>query len=112
MRMSFRYLLATLIISALAGLFHPGRSLAQSGYSAPEWEKILTAARKEGRVVVYFSGSVATIQRITDAFKKKYPDIAADYQRASTGQALPRLEQERLNKLDGGDVWISGELLW
>lgn len=104
--------------AAIAGLTSfmclalPSLSSAQGGHSPADWDRIVAAARKEGRVMMYTSGAIATAQRALEAFRKKYPGIGADFQRGSVIQTMPRLEQERLYGLDGGDVLTSAESLW
>jgi iron(III) transport system substrate-binding protein len=88
-------------------LLYSAASLAQA--TAPEWSKVLAAARKEGKVVFYTSLPPAGFDRVVAGWKKAYPDIPMEATRGVTAQLLPRFENERASGSDGGDVWLTAE---
>lgn len=79
---------------------------------SPDWAKIVAAAKKEGKVTVYSAQPPEALASIVNGFKKAYPDIAVETLRGPSSQVFPRVEQERASGLDGGDVWITTELVW
>ena len=59
-----------------------------------EIAKLYAAAKKEGEVVLYSDQSVELIQKLGDAFKKKFPGIDFDFFRGDTTQIMQRYESE------------------
>lgn len=102
---------AALAIGTLAPVAH-----AQSNPRAvapSEWAKILDAARKEGKVVVYTTTAPAVHARIKADFDKAYPGIVMESVRLVGAQINTKIEQERqVGNVDGGDTIITSELLW
>ena len=78
----------------------------------PEWDQVVAAARKEGRVTLYTSQFTPVVTRFQEAWKKAYPDITLETIRVPTGPLISRIEQERTTGADGCDVFISPETLW
>jgi iron(III) transport system substrate-binding protein len=83
-------------------------ALAQSG----NWNDVVAAAKKEGRVVIYGAAAPETMQRVAAGFRKAYPDIAIEAQRGSSGPMLTKVDQERNTNADGADVFLSTETSW
>src|ERR687896_674853 len=79
------------LLSPLANFF--GISLV-SAAAAPEWEKILAAARKEGKVVVAIPLGEA-YPRVIAAFQKAHPDIKAEPFSIHTRDFMSRYRKER-----------------
>jgi hypothetical protein len=80
------------------GLLNPlanfsGVSLV-SAAAAPEWEKTLAAARKEGKVVVAIPLGEA-YPRVIAAFQKAYPDIKPEPFSIHTRDFMSRYRKER-----------------
>jgi iron(III) transport system substrate-binding protein len=65
-----------------------------SAAAAPEWEKTLAAARKEGKVVVAIPLGEA-YPRVIAAFQKAYPDIKAEPFSIHTRDFMSRYRKER-----------------
>lgn len=62
--------------------------------------------------MVYASGENEVQERIGECFMEAYPDIEYEYVRGTTGEMMPRIEQERQSGSDGGDVWIGTDPGW
>ena len=92
-----------------AGLLAAGSASAQP---APTWDRILDAARKEGKVVLYTNTVPPVSQRIAADFAKAYPDIKIEFTRLVGAQMNTTLTQERQSAVDGGDVVLTNETLW
>jgi iron(III) transport system substrate-binding protein len=74
-----------------------GVALAQpsrSGWQS-EWEQVLTAARKEARVVVMGPPGADARQALTTAFQKSFPGIEVEYNGAPGAKTAPRILAER-----------------
>ena len=102
--------LAATIGAALIGLaaWPPTAAQAQSG----DWNSIVAAARKEGKLLYYTGQPTPAANRITAGFKKHYPDIAVEVVRGPSGEVLAKVDQERASGIDGADVFLSTEVSW
>lgn len=76
------------------------------------WARVVAAAKKEGRVVLYSGLTISVTTRIAEGFKKAYPDIPIEFVRATSGALLARIEQEKVSSVDGADVWFTSEVKW
>lgn len=97
--------LAALSVLALAT---PSPAWAQAG----DWNGIVAAARKEGKVLFYTGQPVPVANRIVTGFKKAYPDIAVEVVRGPSGEVLAKVDQERAAGIDGADLFASTEVAW
>jgi len=72
------------------------------------WDKTLSAAKKDGRVVVWGPPGELIREAMTKNFQQAHPDIAVEYSGARGGEQAVRIKAER----DGGvytvDVLLSG----
>lgn len=100
--------LAAAVLLGFGGAIAGGAAFAQSA----EWNKVLTAAKKEGSVILYTAQVVPVIERIAVGFRKTYPDIKLEFNRGASGPLLSKIEQERGNNLDGADMFVSTEIAW
>jgi iron(III) transport system substrate-binding protein len=82
------------------------------GYNAGEWQKIVAAAQKEGRVTLYYVSTQPVVDRIKAAFARQYPNIQLDMLRLVGTELVGKLDQERATGADGGDVAITPETQW
>jgi len=98
---------ASLLLAGGAVLV-PALAQAQSA----NWNDVVAAARKEGRVVLYGAAAPDALQRVAAGFKKAHPEIAVEWQRGSSGPLLTKIDQERGAKADGADVFMSTETAW
>ncbi len=108
-----RGLAVTATVVALA--FTPALAQAQSrarAVSAAEWTKIVEAARKEGKVVVFTTTAPAVHARIKADFDKAFPGIEMEPVRLVGAQINTKVEQERAAGNIDGDAFITSELLW
>ena len=105
---------AKLYLCALC-LFFAQHAIAQSAFpalGAAEWSKVVAGARTEGKVVVYGGPTAQTGSQYKAAFEKQYPGIVLEYTRLFGQQLMVKLEQERVQSLDGADFVITPELPW
>ena len=72
------------------------------------WDKTLSAAKKEGRVVVWGPPGESIRQAMTREFKKAYPDINIEYSGARGGEQAVRIKAERDGGVHSVDVLLSG----
>ncbi len=104
---------ARLSLLAMVGLMAPSLALAQAGArSAAEWDKVVAAARKEGKVVLYTATVVPVMQRIKADFENAYPGITLEWLRYASGPLIAKVEQERQAGVAGADVVSSTETGW
>jgi iron(III) transport system substrate-binding protein len=73
-----------------------------------EWERVVAAAKQEGRLVILGPIGGEARDGLTVGFQQKYPEIAVEYVSSSGPQAAPKL----INELSAGqhltDVVIQG----
>jgi|SRR5262245_32152627 len=84
--------------------------LAGSAPKAPEWEKIVGAAKGEGRVVIMGPSGTDVRDAFTEGFQKKFPGIQVEFNGMAGAQVAPKL----LNELSAGvyrtDLVIAGTI--
>src|SRR6185503_8151353 len=78
----------------------PGFSTAQ--------EKVLEAARKEGKVTIFGSLQDEVMKQIQASFDRKYPGIKSVYWRASTTAVMDRAINEFRTGRVSWDVFFTG----
>ncbi|MGH7769023.1 MAG: ABC transporter substrate-binding protein [Candidatus Binatia bacterium] len=78
------------LLSFGVALAQPAKSGRQS-----EWEQVLTAARKEARVVVMGPPGADARQALTTGFQKAFPGIEVEYNGAAGAKTSPRILAER-----------------
>lgn len=76
----------------------------------PAWQSTVEQAEREGSVVLYISAPDVG-ERVERAFEEIY-DIDLEVVRASTGDLITRIEQERTGGVDGADVAVLAETNW
>lgn len=72
-----------------------------------EWAKLVAAARKEGRVVLYNQIPPQVGDRLKADFEKLYPEITVEHVRSAGSGLLAKLDTERQANADGGDVLMA-----
>jgi len=97
---------------ALIGLAPPRTALAQASATPAEWERIVTAAKKEGKVVLYHVLVPPVMARVKAEFEKLYPGIVIEETRMPGAVIMSKFDQERNAGADGADGTVSSELLW
>ncbi len=108
-----RHCTAGLLLLLLASI--SGTAYAQARVApAPEssWPSVLDSARKEGRVVLYSQQVPQQIAQIKADFEKAFPGITLEAARLTGTAANIKLDQERAAGVDGGDILITGEVVW
>ena len=104
-------LLAEFVFVAALVCAAPQQASAQAA-SAAEWDKVVAAARKEGKVTLYTATVVPVMQRISADFAKVYPDITLEWFRYASGPLMAKVDQERLSGAQSADVVSSTEAGW
>jgi iron(III) transport system substrate-binding protein len=78
-----------------------------AGYPA-DYEKVISAAKSEGKVSIYTSTDLSQAQDLIDAFKKAYPRIEVEYNDLGSNGTYNRVIAEAAANQVGGDiVWSS-----
>ncbi|MSQ27755.1 MAG: extracellular solute-binding protein [Dehalococcoidia bacterium] len=91
-------------VQAPAAAAPPAAAPAQDAKFKADWEALVAAAKKEGKVNVFFSGSGA-FAKIGLDFEAAYPGIKAEVTAISTASLfLPKIAQEREAGLYNWDV--------
>ncbi len=101
--------IGAVLLAAMSVMLCGPVAQAQQGGS---WDSVLAGAKQEGKVVFYSAAPQGVVERLVAGFKKLHPDIAVEPLRGPSGQLLSKVEQERVNAIDGADVMISTEVAW
>jgi len=72
------------------------------------WEKVLSEAKKESKVVVWGPPGELIRRAMTEGFKKAFPDISIEYSGARGGEQATRIKAERDGSVYSVDVLLSG----
>lgn len=72
------------------------------------WEKALTGAKSEGKVVVWGPPGELIRKAMTEGFSKAHPDIPIEYSGARGGEQATRIRAERDGGIYSVDVLLSG----
>ena len=94
---------AALGAGAVAAGLGGARPARAAGVTPPEWQQVVAAAKKEGKVVVNtFPGE--GYKRALKAFSQAYPDIKLEHTGLHSQDFAPRIMQERQASLFTWDV--------
>jgi iron(III) transport system substrate-binding protein len=77
---------------------------AQAPAPSPIDDKLIAAAKKEGRVSFYTAMDLDFAQRLGKAFEAKYPGISAKVERSGAERVFQRIGQEYTAKIHAVDV--------
>ena len=100
-------------VTLIGGIFGSAHSFAQpAAIESKPWAAIVEAAKREGVVFFYGAQSNPVLQRLSDGFRKAYPEIRVEFTRMNSGPMVSRLDQERTTGADGADVAIPTEFTW
>jgi iron(III) transport system substrate-binding protein len=69
----------------------PAAGAAPKPVSAAEWDQIVAAAKREGKIVVNGPAGVEAREALVAEFNKKYPEIEVDFSGASGSQTAPKV---------------------
>jgi iron(III) transport system substrate-binding protein len=83
-----------------------GGSSAATGTSS-EWDKVVEAANKEGKVVIYGQFDQAVYEQYITAFNQKYPAIEVEVVFSTGPQAAEKIRTEVAAGKVQGDMWRS-----
>ena len=101
---------------ALGTTFGSGNALAQANsrnVSPAEWNKIVDAAKKEGKIILYGTMAPAVHDRIVAAFNAANPGIKMELVRVVGTAMTARFEAERTQTgVEGGDAMITADVRW
>ncbi len=115
-RFTIRRTLLAAAALALGTALPLGSALAQANArSVPpaEWAKIVEAARKEGKVVLYATMAPAVHDRIVKAFDDANPGIKMELVRVVGTAMSVKFDQERQSpNVAGGDAMITADVRW
>jgi len=90
--------------AAAAATVFAAPARAQLPPPAPLDDKLIAAARKEGRVSFYTAMDLDFAQRLGKAFEAKYPGITAKVERSGAERVFQRIGQEYGAKIHNVDV--------
>lgn len=94
--------------SAPAPSAAPATPPAAAPAATDEWQKVIDAAQKEGKLTLYVSAmSPATIQALTNGFKSKY-GITTEWVQGSGPSNLEKIRNEQAAKAYTADVYQFG----
>lgn len=85
---------------------------AQGAANPADWDKVVAAAKKEGKVVLYHVLVPPVMARVKAEFEKMYPGIVIEETRMPGAVIVTKFDQERAAGADGADGTVSSELLW
>ena len=94
------------LMSIMLGLLASSAALAAE--SSPSWEKILAAAKKEGKLVVIGPNGTDVRDALTQGFQKKYPEIQVDFNGMSGAMVAPKLLNELAASYYRTDLVVGG----
>ena len=100
----FSWLVATVALAAPLALVASSPSAATYDSAL---ETLHAAAKKEGKVVMYGDQSVELIQKLGDAFEKRFPGVDFDFFRGDSTQVMQRFESETVAKRHNLDMLMS-----
>jgi iron(III) transport system substrate-binding protein len=73
-----------------------------------DWERIVAAAKREGRVALIGPPGSQVPAALTAGFRERYPEINADFNGLTTQQATSRLLNELAAGVNQTDIFITG----
>ncbi|HZU05412.1 MAG TPA: hypothetical protein VFB73_05525 [Chloroflexota bacterium] len=106
-------LLLSACVAAAPGPGAAGTTAAPAvSASAPEgdwqtrWNRVLEAAKQEGKVVVVTHTDLL-YRQLLERFRQKYPDLQVEHVAIRPSEFAPKVITEQQNGVFGYDVWIS-----
>lgn len=106
--------LGPLLGLAFGAALPAGHAVAQSRNVSPaEWNKVVDAAKKEGKVILYATMAPAVHDRIVAAFNANNPGIKMELVRVVGAAMTTKFEAERqAPNVEGGDAMITADVRW
>ncbi|MGZ8485964.1 MAG: ABC transporter substrate-binding protein [Candidatus Binatia bacterium] len=104
--LTFRFFILALTLSVGAA-----SAIAQTKASwQSTWDKTVSAAKKEGKVVVFGPAGELLRTALVEAFGKSFPDIIFEYVGGRAAEQAMRLKAERDGGVYSVDVFIGGSV--
>jgi len=104
-----RKVIATVLYLVVCWPASSGLVFAQAPQSKnPEWEKIVEAAHKEGRVVVSIPTSAELRKELTTGFQKKFPGVELELNAARGSSNINKIIEEQNAGVRTIDLHIGG----
>ncbi len=82
--------------------------VADTAYAASDWEQVVAAAEKEGRVVIIGPQGTWTKDALTLEFNKKHPEIQVEFSGMRGSRVLPKMLNEHGARKFLTDIFIGG----
>jgi ABC-type thiamine transport system substrate-binding protein len=103
------FALLWLVILGFAFLAHQQTALSQTKAAWQErWEKTLSEAKKESKVVVLGPPGDLIRNAMTEGFKKAFPFLEVEYSGGRSGEQAVKLRSERDAGVFNADVFLGG----
>ncbi|HVO92364.1 MAG TPA: extracellular solute-binding protein [Terriglobales bacterium] len=80
------------------------------GTASPQWDRIVSAAKKEGKVVVFGPAGEGIRNALVEAFRKSFPNISFEYVGGRAAEQAMRIKAERDGGVFSVDVFIGGSV--
>jgi len=101
--------LVVLLIGFLVTTFSlTGYAAEQKAGWQAEWERVLQAAKQEGKVVIYGAPGADWRKALVEGFQKAYPGISVEYMGGPAHETWPRVMAERKAEKYVFDLLIGG----
>jgi iron(III) transport system substrate-binding protein len=104
-------LVATAALVACGGDGESGKSPTGGASAGSGFAQVESAAKKEGRVVLYLS-ITGVDDKLKKAFREDYPNISLEIFRTGSAELLTRLDQEKDTGAAGADVTLLADKGW
>jgi iron(III) transport system substrate-binding protein len=86
----------------------PKLSAASEPHWQQQWDQTVTAAKKEGKLVVFGPAGEVVRNALVSAFKRSFPDITLEYVGGRAAEQAMRIKAERDGGVFSVDVFIGG----
>ena len=80
------------------------------GTGSPPWDKVVGAAKKEGKVVVFGPAGELIRNALVESFRKFFPNIIFEYVGGRVAEQAMRIKAERDGGVFSVDVFIGGSV--
>jgi iron(III) transport system substrate-binding protein len=99
---------ALALLLACSVIFRPSVDAQTGPNKSAEWEKIVEAAKKEGKVVVSIPTSAELRKELDTGFKKAYPDIEIELNAARGASNINKIVEEQNAGVRTIDLHVGG----
>lgn len=84
------------------------QALAASSSGKAEWDRVVDAAKKEAKVVVFGPPGANARKALAESFQKAFPEIQVEYQGATGSTTAPRILSEQRARIFSVDIHVGG----